>query len=109
MLVTISNLKPAAGDEREARVNKMWTCLIKIWFPRMSKALTPVNQNGEREIDSIAGRLSTRARQVRFPSYFGNFGIFKLFLMFRVEARVSKRPPGKKHEFPLITAFMAIV
>ena len=75
----------------------------------MSKALTRINQSSEGELDPVAHRPGAGMRLLYFASYFGNFGIFKPFLMFRVEARLSKRRPGKKHEFPLITAFMAIV
>jgi hypothetical protein len=72
----------------------------------MSKALTPVNPNDERADKSTAHGLTGWARNSHFPSYFGNFNPF---LMLGVEARFSKRCPGKKHEFPLITAFMAIM
>jgi hypothetical protein len=75
----------------------------------MTKALTPVNQNNDREIDPIAERFTARERNTHFPSYFGNFGIFNPFLMLCAEARLLKRPFGKKQQFPLITAFMAIV
>ncbi len=75
----------------------------------MSKALTPVNQNDERDIGPVAARLIPCTESVRFPSYFGNFGIFKPLLMLRVVARLLKERLGKKNEFPLITAFMAIV
>jgi hypothetical protein len=75
----------------------------------MSKALTPVNQNNDREIESIAERFTARAKNEHFPSYFGNFSIFNPFLMLRAEPRQSKRRLGKEREFPLITAFMAIV
>jgi hypothetical protein len=75
----------------------------------MSKALTPVNQNGEREIDSIAEQFSARPRQVRFPSYFGNFGIFSRLLSLRTPPSLIRRRRRKKPEFPHITAFMAIV
>jgi hypothetical protein len=75
----------------------------------MSKALTLVNRNDERDVDPVAERLAVGSRKARFPSYFGNFGIFNRLLMLRAAARLSKRRPGKEQEFPLITAFMAIV
>ena len=75
----------------------------------MTKALTPVNQNSEGELNPLAHGSIAGAPTVHFPSYFGNFGIFKPFLMFRGEARRSKRCLVKNHQFPLITAFMAIV
>jgi hypothetical protein len=75
----------------------------------MTKALTPVNQNSEGELDPVSHRDIGGMPTADFPSYFGNFGIFKLFLMFRGETRLSKGRLGKKHQFPLITAFMAIV
>ena len=75
----------------------------------MSKALTPVNQNDERDIGPFAARLILCTESARFPSYFGNFGIFKRLLMLRVGAHLLKERLGKKNEFPLITAFMAIV
>ena len=75
----------------------------------MSKALTPVNQNSEGGLDPVSHREIVGMRAADFPSYFGNFGIFKPFLMFRGETRVSKHRLGKKNQFPLITAFMAIV
>ena len=75
----------------------------------MSKTLTPVNQNDERDIGPVAARLIPCTESARFPSYFGNFGIFKRLLMLRVGAHLLKERLGKKNEFPLITAFMAIV
>jgi hypothetical protein len=75
----------------------------------MSKALTPVNQNNAREIELIAERFIAGERDEHFPSYFGNFGIFNPFLMLRAEPRQLKRRLGNKRQFPLITAFMAIV
>ena len=75
----------------------------------MSKALTPVNQNDERDIGSVAERLIACRKDARFPSYFGNFGIFNRLLMLRVAVRLLKGRLGKRNEFPLITAFMAIV
>jgi hypothetical protein len=75
----------------------------------MSKALTPINQYSEGELDPVAQRSIGGTPIADFPSYFSNFGIFKPFFVFRGEARLSKRSLGKKHEFPLITAFMAIV
>ena len=75
----------------------------------MSKALTPLTRNDERDISSVAERLIPRAQTSRFPSYFRNFSIFNLFLVFFVNARSTQRPDGEKQEFPLITAIMAIV
>jgi hypothetical protein len=75
----------------------------------MTKALTPVNQNNDREIDPIAERFIARESDAHFPSYFGNFGISNPFLMLRAEPRQPKRRLGKEREFPLITAFVAIV
>ncbi|HST31243.1 MAG TPA: hypothetical protein VLK27_10450 [Chthoniobacterales bacterium] len=75
----------------------------------MSKALTPVNQNYDREIDLIAERLIARERNAHSPSYFGNFGIFNPFSMLCVGARLSMQRLGNKPEFTRITAFMAIV
>ena len=75
----------------------------------MSKALTPLNQNDKGEIGCIAERFSARAQCADSPSYFGNFGIFNPFLMVCAEARHSKAHLGQKREFPVLTAFMAIV
>jgi len=75
----------------------------------MSKALTLVKQNDERDIRSAADRLIARAQDPRFASYFGNFGIFNPFLMFFFNVRATKRHFGERREFPLITAIMAIV
>jgi hypothetical protein len=75
----------------------------------MSKALTAVKQNHERDIRSVADRLIARAQSRHFPSYFGNFGFLNRILMLCVEAHPAQRRSRKKREFPLITAFMAIV
>jgi hypothetical protein len=75
----------------------------------MSKALTTTHQNRKGETNLVVDRSDASARNPDFPSYFGNFGIFKLLLMFLGEAQPSKRHLGEKRELPLITAFMAIV
>ena len=75
----------------------------------MSKALTSVKQNDERDVHSAADRLITRARNPHFASYFGNFGIFNPFLVLFGNVRATKRHFGERREFPLITAIMAIV
>ena len=75
----------------------------------MSKALTPVNQNDQPVSASVADRVIANAQSVGFPSYFGNFGSFNRLLILRASARLFGRSRGNKKEFPLITAFMAIV
>jgi hypothetical protein len=75
----------------------------------MSKALTPLNQNNDRKLGLVPERSIACAWNARFASYFGNFGIFNPFLMLWVEAHPSMRRSGRKREFPLITAFVAIV
>ena len=75
----------------------------------MSKALTSVKQNDERDVRSAADRLITRARNPHFASYFGNFGIFNPLLMLFGKVRSPQRHFGGRREFPLLTAIMAIV
>jgi hypothetical protein len=75
----------------------------------MRKALTARNRKFQEYDDVPAQRLFGYKLNAHFPSYFGNIGIFNLFLMLRADARLSTRCLGKEQRFPLITAFMAIV
>jgi hypothetical protein len=75
----------------------------------MSKALTRRNRKFKGDVDPSAQRSFGRERNAHFPSYFGNFGIFSRFLILSLGMAPKKRRPLEKHEFPLITAFMAIV
>jgi hypothetical protein len=75
----------------------------------MSKALTSLNRKFKGDLDSEPQRISDWQRRGQIPSYFGNFGIFNLHLMLRMQARVTKRRLCQKHVFPVITAIMAIV
>jgi hypothetical protein len=75
----------------------------------MSKALTRRDRKFKGDVDPSAQRSFGRERNAHFPSYFGNFGIFNRFLMLSQRMPPKKRRPLEKYEFPLITAFMAIV
>jgi hypothetical protein len=75
----------------------------------MSKALTPVNRKHKVDADPDPQRLSKWTLGERFPSYFGNFGIFNWLLAPCALASLTKRCLRAGHEFHLMTAFMAIV
>jgi hypothetical protein len=75
----------------------------------MSKALTAGNRKFQGDIDVRAGQLIDFEQSKHFPSYFGNFGIFKRLLMLCAQTSLTKRRCVAKQGFPLITAFMAIV
>ena len=75
----------------------------------MNNALTARNRKFKAEIDPDSEQLFDERLSRNFPSYFGNFGNFSRLLMIWMQVRVSKRGLHRKHWFPLITAFMAIV
>jgi len=75
----------------------------------MSKPLTLLNREDKGDVDPGSRDFFAETPSARFPSYFGDFDIFNLFLLLRAGAQLSQRRTGSKREFPLITAFMAIV
>jgi hypothetical protein len=75
----------------------------------MSKALTTRNRKFKGDVDPDSPQLFDEKWNDRFPSYFGNFGIFNRLLMLWIQARVTKRRLRQEYLFPLLTAIMAIV
>jgi hypothetical protein len=75
----------------------------------MSKALTSQRRKFKGDVDLTPHRISDWKLNGHFPSYFGNFGIFNGPLSLRTLMWLVKRRLCRKHEFPLITAIMAIV
>jgi hypothetical protein len=75
----------------------------------MRKALTPRNRKFKGDLDPAPQQISDSKQSTCFPSYFGNFGIFTRLLTLQMLAPLTRRRFRQEHEFPVMTAFMAIV